>query len=122
MAMLPRGMDRESPQLLFEKWRFAEGNGGNVALLKSPSISQRSTLESFFSKPYQREDQEQKSCMIIADSTTKPRGFPYPLLNVQVLINCCDNINTADSLCGRLPNVNFIIICKSEVHCGCLKV
>ena len=88
-------------------------------LLKTPNTSQRSVLETDFPNPVnQREDQEQiSSCVIIADSTTKPRGFPYPLLNMQVLINFCDNINIPDSLCGLLlPNVNLIIVCKLEVN------
>lgn len=38
--------------------------------------------------------------MIIADSATKPKGLPYALLDVQALINFCDNINIPDSLCG----------------------
>lgn len=60
--------------------------------------------------------------MIIADSTTNPRGFPYPLLNMQALINSCVNINIPDSLCGLLlPNVNLINICEPKVNLWALK-
>lgn len=60
--------------------------------------------------------------MIIADSATKPRGFPYPLLNTQALINFCDSINIPDSLSGLLlPNVNLIIVCEPEVNLWAFK-
>lgn len=82
-------------------------------LKQCPEIS----LEAFFPKPSQQENQEQKSHTIIADSATNPRGFPYPLLNMQALINSCVNINIPDSLCRLLlPNVNLINICKPKVN------
>lgn len=59
MANLQRGMDRESPWLLFEKWRFAEGNVGNIHMAKKLKECPKTHLEAFFSKPYQRENQEQ---------------------------------------------------------------
>lgn len=60
--------------------------------------------------------------MIIADSATNPRGFPYPLLNMQALINSCVNINIPDSLCGLLlPNVNLINICEPKVNLWAFK-
>lgn len=60
--------------------------------------------------------------MIIADSATNPRGFPYPLLNMQALINSCVNINIPDSLCRLLlPNVNLINICKPKVNLWAFK-
>lgn len=30
LEMLWRAMGRESPQRLFDNWRFAEGSGGNI--------------------------------------------------------------------------------------------
>lgn len=60
--------------------------------------------------------------MIIADSTPKPSGFPYPLLNTQALINFRDNTNIPDNLCGLLlPKVNLIIICKRGVNLWAFK-
>lgn len=76
----------------------------------------------FFSKPSQQENQEQKFHMIIADRATNPRGFPYPLLNMQALINSCVNINIPDSLCRLLlPNVNLINICEPKVNLWAFK-
>lgn len=77
----------------------------------------KTSVEAFFPKPSQQKNQEQKSRMIIAESTTNPRGFPYPLLNMQALINSCVNINIPDSLCRLLlPNVNLINICEPKVN------
>lgn len=82
----------------------------------------KTSLEAFFPKPSQQENQKQKSHMIIADSATNPRGFSYPLLNIQALINSCVNINIPDSLCRLLlPNVNLINICKPKVNWSVLK-
>lgn len=60
--------------------------------------------------------------MIIADSATKPKGLPYPLLDVQALINFCDNINIPDSLGGPvLPTRISLQSLNLKSICGCLK-
>lgn len=120
MATLRRGAGRESPQLVLEKWRGLQKQWRK--LFKTPNAFQRYRSWSLFLQTLSREGQQQKSCVIIADSTTNPRGFPYPLPHVQALTNFCDNINIPDRLCGLLlPNVNRVIVCEPQVNLWAFK-
>lgn len=100
-----RSEKRGSPQHLFEKWRYTEDNRESVCSTDIPKHFTNLNLGASFAKPNQREEQENLFFfffMIIADSATKPKGLPYPLLDVQALINFCDNINIPDSLYGLI--------------------